>query len=59
MLLPFISLEDFAALFLPKARAATVPVAIHFDHAYSMPLIRQAIELGFPSVMYDCSAAVL
>lgn len=38
------------------ARAATVPVAVHLDHAESPELVREAVELGFSSVMFDGSA---
>lgn len=41
---------------LAAARAATVPVAVHLDHATRTDLVREAVELGFPSVMFDASA---
>ncbi|MCB0917770.1 MAG: class II fructose-bisphosphate aldolase [Actinobacteria bacterium] len=31
------------------------PVAVHLDHAESVPLIHEAVALGFTSVMYDGS----
>ncbi|MDR1634617.1 MAG: class II fructose-bisphosphate aldolase [Bifidobacteriaceae bacterium] len=37
------------------ARAAAVPVAVHLDHAESVPLVTEALELGVDSVMYDAS----
>ncbi|MER5427768.1 class II fructose-bisphosphate aldolase [Streptomyces sp. NPDC002588] len=47
---------------LPLARAAAtaaetaaVPVALHLDHIQSDPLLRQAADAGFSSVMYDAS----
>ncbi|KUJ64940.1 fructose-bisphosphate aldolase [Streptomyces albus subsp. albus] len=40
---------------LALARAATVPVAVHLDHAESAELVREAVELGFTSVMFDGS----
>ncbi|MFI7500911.1 ketose-bisphosphate aldolase [Streptomyces sp. NPDC049687] len=47
---------------LPLARAAAtaaeraaVPVALHLDHVRSDPLLRQAADAGFSSVMYDAS----
>lgn len=36
--------------------AATVPVAVHLDHATDVELIRQALEIGVGSVMYDGSS---
>ncbi|MEV5974876.1 class II fructose-bisphosphate aldolase [Streptomyces sp. NPDC051921] len=40
---------------LEVARRARVPVAVHLDHATSEDLVREAVELGFTSVMYDAS----
>ncbi|WP_189703929.1 class II fructose-bisphosphate aldolase [Streptomyces anandii] len=47
---------------LPLARAAAaaaeraaVPVGLHLDHVQSDDLLRQAVEAGFSSVMYDAS----
>ncbi|ATL26005.1 class II fructose-bisphosphate aldolase [Streptomyces formicae] len=40
---------------LSLARAARVPVAVHLDHAESAELVREAVELGFTSVMFDAS----
>ncbi|MDR1077441.1 MAG: class II fructose-bisphosphate aldolase family protein [Propionibacteriaceae bacterium] len=41
---------------LAVARSARVPVAVHLDHAESVPLIEEAVRLGFTSVMYDGAA---
>ncbi|MFJ6658395.1 ketose-bisphosphate aldolase [Streptomyces sp. NPDC091377] len=40
---------------LALARAARVPVAVHLDHAESVGLVREAVEIGFTSVMFDAS----
>ncbi|WP_242900754.1 class II fructose-bisphosphate aldolase [Actinomadura terrae] len=40
---------------LATARAATVPVAVHLDHATSVGLVHEAVELGVGSVMFDAS----
>ncbi|MGA5195358.1 class II fructose-bisphosphate aldolase [Streptomyces exfoliatus] len=40
---------------LAVARAAGVPVAVHLDHAESADLVREAVDLGFTSVMFDAS----
>ncbi|MEU4894031.1 ketose-bisphosphate aldolase [Streptomyces sp. NPDC044780] len=37
------------------ARAARVPVAVHLDHATGPELVREAVGLGFGSVMFDAS----
>lgn len=38
---------------LQTARAATVPVVVHLDHATDESLVDEAIVIGFTSVMYD------
>ena len=37
------------------AKEASVPVAVHLDHAEDTDLCYQAIDLGFSSIMYDGS----
>lgn len=37
------------------ARASSVPVGVHLDHAKEMAAIAQALESGFTSVMFDGS----
>lgn len=39
------------------AEAVTVPVVLHLDHTFEMPVIEAAIAAGFTSVMIDRSAA--
>ncbi|HSR84869.1 MAG TPA: class II fructose-bisphosphate aldolase [Streptosporangiaceae bacterium] len=41
---------------LAVARAATVPAAVHLDHATNADLVEEAVALGFGSIMYDGSA---
>lgn len=48
-------LEPICVAALAVARAATVPVVVHLDHAEDTDLIRRAVELGIGSVMYDGS----
>ncbi|MDQ4086338.1 MAG: class II fructose-bisphosphate aldolase [Actinomycetota bacterium] len=50
------ALEPIALATLSIARSASVPVAVHLDHATDTALVARAIELGFGSVMYDGSA---
>ncbi|WP_030245816.1 class II fructose-bisphosphate aldolase [Streptomyces sp. NRRL S-350] len=50
------ALEPIALAVLSVARAASVPVAVHLDHADSPELVREAVGLGFGSVMFDASA---
>lgn len=55
VLLPYTDLEELAYFLIPMARKASVPVVLHYDHGLTLERIRQAIDLGFSSVMYDCS----
>ena len=49
------ALAPIGQAMLAVARAAAVPAAVHLDHATSDELVRNAIQLGFGSVMYDAS----
>lgn len=49
------ALEPIALATLALARAASVPVSVHLDHAESADLVREAVQLGFHSVMFDAS----
>lgn len=55
VLLPCAGLEDLASILIPLAKKASVPVVLHFDHGLTLEKIHQAMDLGFTSVMYDCS----
>lgn len=55
VLLPYASLEEIAELLLPMAKRATVPVVLHFDHGLTEEACYKALDLGFTSIMYDCS----
>lgn len=48
-------LAPLGAAVLRLAEAATVPVVVHLDHADDPALCREAVDLGFTSVMYDGS----
>jgi fructose-bisphosphate aldolase class II len=47
------ALEPIAAGTAAVARASSVPVALHLDHAEDEQLVYEAFDLGFGSVMYD------
>lgn len=47
------SLRPLASAVIALAGAATVPIVLHLDHAESVELIHEAVDLGFTSVMYD------
>jgi fructose-bisphosphate aldolase class II len=49
-------LAAIGAATLSIARSASVPVAVHLDHATDEELVRTAADLGLGSVMYDTSA---
>ncbi|MGH3517602.1 MAG: class II fructose-bisphosphate aldolase [Haloechinothrix sp.] len=49
------ALAPLGAATLAVARAAGVPVAVHLDHATQADLVREAVEIGFGSVMFDAS----
>ena len=55
VLLPYGPLEDLANLLIPMAERASVPVVVHLDHGLKEETCRLALELGFSSIMYDCS----
>lgn len=43
-------------MMVQAAKEAEVDIAVHLDHGLTMETVRQALELGFTSVMYDSSA---
>lgn len=55
VLLSYASLEELAYFLVPMARKASVPVVLHFDHGLTAAKVHEAMDLGFSSVMYDCS----
>ncbi len=56
VLLPYTPLEEISYYLLPMAKRARVPVVVHLDHGLREETCRKALELGFTSIMYDCSA---
>lgn len=55
ILFPYGPLEELSYLLLPMAKKATVPVVLHLDHGLNEETCKKALELGFSSIMYDCS----
>lgn len=49
------SLAPIAQAMLAVARGTDAPLAVHLDHCESVELAKEAIDLGFSSVMYDGS----
>lgn len=48
-------LEIIGPLMVAAAKNASVPVAVHFDHGKTIEKIKQALDIGFTSVMFDGS----
>lgn len=48
-------LHVIGPLMVAAAKAAKVPVAVHFDHGKTMKKISEALAIGFTSVMFDGS----
>lgn len=55
VLLPYGPLEEVSYYLLPMAKKASVPVVVHLDHGLKYETCLKALELGFSSIMYDCS----
>ena len=55
VLLPYGPLEEVSYYLIPMAKKASVPVVIHLDHGLKKETCIKALELGFSSIMYDCS----
>ncbi len=55
VLLPHGELQLIGPAMINMAKKASVPVAIHYDHGLTYERCVEALELGFSSVMYDCS----
>ncbi|GIG20610.1 fructose-bisphosphate aldolase [Cellulomonas chitinilytica] len=49
------SIVPLGSAMLAIARASSVPVSVHLDHATDPELVQQAVELGFTSIMFDAS----
>lgn len=51
-----IPLTVIGPIMVMMAENAAVPVAVHLDHGDDFKVLKQALDLGFTSVMYDGSA---
>lgn len=51
-----IPIERIGPVMLKYAKEARVPVCVHLDHGSDYEFVMRAIKVGFPSIMYDCSA---
>lgn len=55
VLFPYGPLEEVSYYLIPMAKKAKVPVVVHLDHGLRKETCLKALELGFTSIMYDCS----
>lgn len=55
VLFPYGPLEEVSYYLIPMAKKANVPVVVHLDHGLNKETCLKALELGFTSIMYDCS----
>ena len=53
--LPHSPLYLIAPMMLAAARGASVPIAVHLDHGKTLGCVKEALSLGFTSVMCDGS----
>ena len=49
------ALKPISVATLAIAEASSLPVSVHLDHAESEDLVREALDLGYDSVMFDGS----
>ena len=55
ILFPFGPFEIIAPFLKDMAEKASVPVVLHLDHGLNKETCLKALELGFTSIMFDCS----
>ena len=55
ILLPAANLREVAAMVKVRALYSDIPVVLHYDHGLTFEKCMEAIQLGYTSVMYDCS----
>ena len=56
VLLPYGELSLIAPALIAAAKAASVPVVVHYDHGLTFAKTLEALKRGFSSVMFDASA---
>ena len=55
VLLPYGELSLILPSIIEKAKNATVPVVVHFDHGLTFERTMEALKLGVSSIMFDAS----
>lgn len=56
ILLPYGELQLLGSAIVEAAKRASVPVVVHYDHGLTEERCREALSLGFSSIMFDGSA---
>ncbi len=56
VLLPYGELKLIAPAMVAAAKRASVPVVVHYDHGLTVERCKEAMDLGFSSIMFDGSA---
>ncbi len=51
----FMTMDQIIGMLKPMAESAKIPVCIHLDHTYEVDVVKQAVDTGFTSVMFDGS----
>ena len=51
----FMPMEQIIGMLRPMSENAQVPVCLHLDHTYEIDTVKEAIDTGFNSVMFDGS----
>jgi ketose-bisphosphate aldolase len=56
MSVKYMGLEPLISACRSISRETSVPIAVHLDHARDLDIVREALELGINSVMFDGSS---
>lgn len=51
----WLALSVIGPVMVEAAKKASVPVCVHLDHGETLEYLKQALDLGFTSIMYDGS----
>ena len=51
----FMTMEEIIGMLRPMAEKSKAPVCLHLDHTYEVDAVKEAIDAGFTSVMFDGS----
>ena len=51
----FMTMEEIVGMLRPMAEKSKAPVCLHLDHTYEVGAVKEAIDVGFTSVMFDGS----